>query len=358
MTEGSLREKLNNMSDEELAAAFATSAEDDADEPCIDFGRFKETCDRLCQTGSAYLKKLYYVLPKAGAAAGMLGGRLANGDTGKAAIAYCFLAIDRELDERTGRLFDEFFSLKQYANRYLLRKGLIPAGENLPDGDEAIVEFCRGRGVKNIVKYFPGGGCGDFDGRRGRIIAECEQYLSQAEEDETRYERAAELIRSMDGGISNFAVLVWNLVSTGIYEGIYEGNRKKLVRFLIRYTKRDKSALAEMEETARTMAALDEKRAAIQREGASDTYEHTSARLAELRVEEKTAKKRLKELIGRDLFEKREKTEEDEEEACEEYSTGEGIVDTIGDGIVRGIETVTNILCAPFEFLTEKISGL
>jgi hypothetical protein len=154
----------------------------------------------------------------------------------------------------------------------------------------------------------------------------------------------------MDGDIDNFAVLIWNLVSTGIYEGIYEGNRKKLVRFLVRHTKRDKASLEEMEEAARIMTALDEKRSAIRREGAADTYEHTSARLGELKAEEKAVKKQLKKLIMRDLYEKR-------DEAEEEYKKPD-IADEIGDSIVAGIQKVTDIICAPFEWLTDKMMGL
>jgi hypothetical protein len=307
------------------------------------------------------------------------------GDNAKANIAYCFLAIDREPDECSRRLFDEFFILRQYADRYLVRKGLKSDEESLPDDDEAVIEFCRERGVKNILKYFPGGilqesypsfmdnfdyGTGRFkNGRsyeevtgegetdmKARIIKETEKYLSETEEDESRYDRATELIRAMDGDIGNFAILIWNLVSTGIYEGIYEGNQKKLVRFLVRHTRRDKASLAEMEEVARTMAALDEKRLVIRQEGATDTYEHTSARLAELKAEEKAVRKQLKKLITRDLYEKRDETEEEEE--YDEYSSGNEIVDAVGDGICKGIQVVTDVVCAPFEWLTDKMMGL
>jgi hypothetical protein len=104
-----------------------------------------------------------------------------------------------------------------------------------------------------------------------------------------------------------------------------------------------------MEDVARTMAALDKKRTGIRKEGASDTYERTSARLAELKAEEKAAKKRLKELIRRDLFEEWEETEGDE------YTSGNEIVDAISDGIVRGIQVVTDVICAPLEWLTSKL---
>jgi hypothetical protein len=36
----------------------------------------------------------------------------------------------------------------------------------------------------------------------------------------------------------------------------------------------------------------------------------------------------------------------------------ETLSDKIGDGIVDGIQTVTDIICAPFEWLTDKLNGL
>jgi hypothetical protein len=254
MAEESLRERIENMSDEELTAFFENRAGGIDETPRTDI-------DDL--DGVPFSERF-------------------GGNTGEI-IAYCFLAIDREFDERSRRLFDEFFILKRYAHRYLVRKGLLSEGESLPAEDDAVIAFCRDRGVKNILKYFPGvlarsrvmGFLGvlynDVTGDRDRVIPETEKYLSETEEDESRYDRATELIRAMDEGICNFAVLIWNLVSTGIYEGIYEGNRKKLVRFLVRHTKRDKASLEEMEEVARTMTALDEKRSAIRREGAAET---------------------------------------------------------------------------------------
>jgi hypothetical protein len=36
----------------------------------------------------------------------------------------------------------------------------------------------------------------------------------------------------------------------------------------------------------------------------------------------------------------------------------ETLSDKIGDDIVDGIQTVTDIICAPFEWLTDKLTGL
>jgi hypothetical protein len=69
-----------------------------------------------------------------------------------------------------------------------------------------------------------------------------------------------------------------------------------------------------------------------------------------LKAEEKAVKKQLKKFIMRDLYEKR-------DEAEEEYKKPD-IADEIGDSIVAGIQKVTDIICAPFEWLTDKMMGL
>jgi hypothetical protein len=288
-----------------------------------------------------------------------------DGNGKKAVMAYFFLAIDRKSDERLLRLFDEFFTLEKYANRYLVRKGLKSVDEPLPDSEEEIVNFCRERGVKNIRKYFPGNGYDDFRKNRDRIIKECDAYLAEIDADEDRYERITEAIRTINEGyswmsdIGNFTQFVWNLVSTAQYEGIYEGTRKKLVRFLVRSTKRDKASLAEMEEVARNMMVIDEKRIAIKKEGTTDTYERTNTRLAALQEEEKPLKKQLKKLIRRDLFERQEENAAEANDCeYEESSTAQRLVDGIGDGISGAIEWVSDGICGPIEWLTDRIIDL
>jgi hypothetical protein len=158
----------------------------------------------------------------------------------------------------------------------------------------------------------------------------------------------------------NVALLVYNLVLAGMRAGIYEGNRKKLVRFMVRFTKRDKAALAELEEVVRKTLALEERAAGVKQSGATETYEHISARLAALQAEELPVKQQLDNLLRRDLFAECEPEKEAEgEEEYEEAGPAQRIVDSLADGICTGIETVTDVICAPFEWLTEKmIMGL
>jgi hypothetical protein len=49
---------------------------------------------------------------------------------------------------------------------------------------------------------------------------------------------------------------------------------------------------------------------------------------------------------------------DEEEEEDEEPGLGEKIVNGIGDGICAGIEKAADIICAPFEWMTDKLMGL
>jgi hypothetical protein len=157
---------------------------------------------------------------------------------------------------------------------------------------------------------------------------------------------------------ANMALLIFNLVLTGMRETIYEGDRKKLVRFIVRFTKRDKASLAELEELAEQILVLDKLQAEIKENGATDTYEHISARLAELQGDELVLKQRLEKLLHRELFAEpaQEEQEEDAEEP-EDVNPGQRVFDSVTDGICTGIETVTDLICAPLEWLTDKISS-
>ena len=278
----------------------------------------------------------------------------------RAITAYLFLAMEQKPDERLLQLFDELF---------LVRGG--EAGE-----------------------YSLANGYGDFADDRDAVIRMCDAYLDSAVDSDERYELAVEVIREAEHGMFghpvmalymlpakkalnshlnkargtsgsygflsvNVALLVYNLVLAGMRAGIYEGNRKKLVRFIVRFTKRDKAALAELEETARMTLALEARVAEVKKAGAADTYEQISARLAGLYTEELVVKKQLDNLLRRDLFAEREQEEkqEPEEEAYEDAGPAQRIVEGIGDGICAGIETITDVICAPFEWLTDKING-
>jgi hypothetical protein len=278
----------------------------------------------------------------------------------RAIVAYLFLAIERKPDERLLQLFDELF---------------------LARGGEA-------------EAYSLAKGYGDFTDDRDAVIRMCDAYLGSAEDSDERYKLAVEAIRGAEQGMFshpamalympvkklwnsqcnreqgtsgsygflsvNIALPVYNLVLDGMRAGIYEGNRKKMARFMVRFTKRDKTVFAELEEVARKMLALEERVAGVKQTGATETCEHISARLAALQAEELPVKKQLENLLRRDLFAEHEPevAAETEAEEYEEAGPAQRIVDSVADGICTGIETVTDVICAPFEWLTEKMMGL
>jgi hypothetical protein len=197
----------------------------------------------------------------------------------RAIAAYLFLAMERKPDERLLQLFDELF--------------LARGGEA---GEYSLAE-----------------GYGDFADDRDAVIRICDAYLESAGDSDERYEMAVEAIRGAEQGMFsdpamalymlpakklwnshfnrqegtsgsygflsvNVALLVYNLVLAGMRAGIYEGNRKKLARFMVRFTKRDKAALTELEEVVRKTLALEERVAGVKQSGTTETYEHISGR--------------------------------------------------------------------------------
>jgi hypothetical protein len=268
----------------------------------------------------------------------------------RAIVVYLFLAMDKKPDEQTLRLFDEFFAEKDGV-----------AGE-----------------------YSLGNGYTDFNEDRELIIRLCNAWLDKVDADD-RYEMITEAIRMSEnishdvyfglalkqfkavcnqamgtsgtyGFVSiHVAKLIYSLLLFGTREGIYEGNRKKLVRFIVRFTKRDKASLAEMEEIVQKMPVIEKQINEVLKNSATGTYEQIFMQLEPLKNEKKSLEVYLHELFRRDLFEKHDKEEQKEEaQVHEEYTLGERIT----DGICEGIERVTDFLCSPLEFLTDKITDL
>ena len=197
----------------------------------------------------------------------------------RAFTAYLFLAMEQKPDERLLQLFDEMFLARD----------------------------------KEAGEYSLAYNCGDFAEDRDAVIRICDAYLGSAEDSDERYELVVEAIRIevIREGEDEFspyrfnrmymALLVYNLVLAGMQAGIYKGNRKKLVRFIVRVTKRDKAALAELEEMARKMLALEERVAEVKKVGTTDTYEQISAQLAGLQAEKQVIKEQFEELFCSDM---------------------------------------------------------
>jgi hypothetical protein len=143
---------------------------------------------------------------------------------------------------------------------------------------------------------------------------------------------------------------LWDLVRLVVFDGDYNGNKRRLLKHLARKWDIDGSVLPRMEDAAKTLAAIERERRELSE--SDRPFREVTALLLELETREKEIWGSLEKLgIVKACVEEK---EDEEEYDYEEPSIG----DKVADGICSGIETVTNILCAPFEWLTDKISGL
>ncbi|MDR0442147.1 MAG: hypothetical protein LBH44_01910 [Treponema sp.] len=157
-------------------------------------------------------------------------------------------------------------------------------------------------------------------------------------------------------------------------EGSYSENQKRILRHLARKWKINTSALPVLESSVKSLNEINEKRTGI-----SDSdmpYREAVPALSDLEKEEQAVWGKLKEFgitneraidaenynIGKNfakalfpfhplLKDKNDCKDEDDEEDAKEYT----LSDKIGDTIVDGIMKVGDLICAPFEWMTEKI---
>jgi hypothetical protein len=160
----------------------------------------------------------------------------------------------------------------------------------------------------------------------------------------------------LDGG--NYRL--WNLVKLVASDADYQGNKRRLLKHLARKWDIDGSVLPALEDAAKTLSAISRERRELTE--SDKPFREAANRLAELETREKEVWKALYALGIREdrdtsamaeslqrLGVTAESLEEDEEP---------GIGDKLADGICSGIEKVTDILCAPFEWMTDKLTGL
>ena len=142
----------------------------------------------------------------------------------------------------------------------------------------------------------------------------------------------------------------------------YSKNQKRLLRRLAQKWNVDKSALAVLENSAKSLNEVDEKRSNIQ--NSDMPHREAVSTLAKLEAKEKTVWEELGELnIPKELSlfgleinhyyinKLRAGLGLEEEDFDEEDS----LSNRIGDCIAEGIYKVGDIICAPFEWMTEKI---
>jgi len=161
----------------------------------------------------------------------------------------------------------------------------------------------------------------------------------------------------------------------------YGRNQKRIIKHLAQKWDVDRSVLTALEDHAKALSEICKKRHEI--ENSNMPRHEAESALSGLDAEEKAVWKKLNELnIAKDratsayvthanavadaiaslggeptwvrIRGEDEPEDEDEDEEEEE----ESLTDKIGDCIVDGIQTVTDIICAPFEWMTDKLNGL
>jgi hypothetical protein len=158
-----------------------------------------------------------------------------------------------------------------------------------------------------------------------------------------------------------------------------KGNKKRLLKHLARKWDIDMSTLTSLETFLCSLEEINRKRKEIQ--GSGMPHNEAVTVLASLDAEEKAIWKKLNALnIAKDRATSayitsanavadaiaslggeptyvriRGEDEPPDEDDCYEEET---LADKIGDGIVEGIHKVGDLICAPFEWMTEKLMGL
>jgi hypothetical protein len=306
-----------------------------------------------------------------------------NAEDKYAIIAFLLMSIDKKADENGKLRLDDLFGLNE----------TVPE----PGGGE-------------------GGGTGEKREARDAVVRECEKFLDSLHED-GRYAAVRDDIDKFIEGEDGYNLKctigdsyrtfggtyrgkleggnyrLWDLVKLVVFDGDYNGNKRRLLKHLARKWDIDGSVLPALEDTAKTLSAITRERRELTE--SDKPFREVTALLLELETREKDAWKKLEKLgVDKDrdvsaigetmrgmtnatlslvgmlnpdfkaaLDEEDNDEEEDvegneDEEEYEEPGIGEKIVNGIGDGICFGIEKATDIVCAPFEWMTDKLMGL
>jgi len=150
-------------------------------------------------------------------------------------------------------------------------------------------------------------------------------------------------------------------------ENGYSKNQKRLLKHLAQKWNIDKSSWAVLENAAKTLHEIDAKRSEIQ--NSDMPHREAVSILAKLEAKEKAVWEELGELripqeaslfdYDRSMYFMKKMRKEMSALTGIEVDTGddeeESLVDKIGDCIVEGIYKFGDIICAPFEWMTDKI---
>ena len=136
-----------------------------------------------------------------------------------------------------------------------------------------------------------------------------------------------------------------------VHDDGYTGNQKRVIRHLARKWRISRQELSILENSAKSLGSISRKRDGIQ---SSDMrYKEAVSALAALDAEEEAVWNTLNKLGI-------EKTDTAENHIIDENTqhaqdTGSGLWDRIVDHTCEGIDLMGDVLCAPFEWLTDRV---
>ena len=223
------------------------------------------------------------------------------------------------------------------------------------------------------------------------VVRECSAFLESLNRDESYCDSVIAEIESIiqgnDGcGIGNGysvglfsaepcelpggAHFIFDFLKMVIYDGDCSDNQKKILKYLAKKWKIDKPTLLILENSVKSLDEINSRR--IEIKNSEISHREAVAALANLDMEEQIVWKNLGEVsiineraidaenynIGKSFvagfFNP---TSKKENEDGEESSKNDGLIDRAGDAVVDGICKIGEIICAPFDWLTEKITG-
>jgi hypothetical protein len=266
-----------------------------------------------------------------------------------AAVFYCYLSLDKMNIYEKGKHFTALFDIKESMEWYLSTLGLKTPDEKTP-GDDGDWQTYLENKLKNPERFaaysiaYLG-----FPDVKDEITKYCDEVIDGFSADE-RYDC---IIEEMDrfSADSNSGILsfdsrkyLWVFVMYSISADILSETRRKYLKHLCRIAGLDKSVLPEMEEAARTIIAIGQKR--LEAKASNEPYAKVTALLADLDIEETAAQETVDKLLGVEKSEETSDDEDDDDHSC---------IEDIADGICNGIYAVTEGITSFIEGIAAKI---
>lgn len=291
-----------------------------------------------------------------------------------AIIAFLLLSLDKKADKDGMVRFDDLFGLND----------VTPAGEGEEENAEAKAKRdTRDAIVRECETFLDGLNGLNAAERYDAVVDEIDRFIQG---EDARFSKC-----SIGGSYRTFGGrgngkldgeahrLLW-LVQLVIDNTDYNGSKRRLLKHLARKWDLEPSVLPALESAARLLPEIDKKREELSESGLP--HREVVAKLAELDAEEREIQKQLKSLgIAETLEESayiasqyrlinsmralngeapvRPDINEIEAETCDGEDDKEpDLCDKIGDALEEGIQKVGDLICAPFDWMTDKLMGL